>query len=514
MTELQKYKIKLIFSVTFPLIIFFNILLLANEFYFLLQVTGLFVVNLIHVVFQYNKKNLINNIFKIVIFWITIIMFGFGCTFIFPDMNIIIFNSLKLGWLLGILLIMYLSIEFVSSKPTELKQIWTFSNVKNFSIEGENLIKWLGTGFLVFIVFYYLLVLFFVEKIGVTIFVLNFLLFIVSIMIIADHHLNGKMNLFKINTIHNRVFLFGSTIICSTFILLWFPRLNVICLVALILGLTLINKVISNKETFKLYFKSVTLPSILIIIFCISISPNVFIPNAYLAYGENGNNAKELIYKKKLIEHQINGMYKKMKEKGTLSKYIIPEFDIKIVGQPSIWTSQKLNLELKYSYELIDPIYADSVRYFKKGHYKLERNNVAFAIAQSFKISIKEYLKEYFQLDRKVEIYLKGSADKLPIKNELIYGGEYDYIYRYGTPLIEANDKAFNFKLEKGDIIKTNLQLAALRALSMHDFINKKIDIKANVDYNHRAFADKINSGGEYRKVEIILKIFNINPLN
>ena len=512
-TEKPPYKLNLALSITFPLVILFSIMFLANEFSLLLQATGLFLLNFSFIIFGYSTKlSKANGVFRLSLFLVIICMFGFGFTFVFPNLNYFIFTNFKLGWLIGLLTIIYLSIQILKGKNFEGKK-WQFIENENSIQSGVTLIKWWTISVCLFVCFYFLLNILFAGQLGSLIFLINAVITVIAILIIANYHLNGKINPLFAKEKNELLFWFGVFLVGTPFMIFWFPSANLFALFPLVIGLTLIFNVTTTKESFQLFFRSVTIPSILVILASFLFSSGFFRANAYIATGENGQNAKELIFKRDLIKEQMGNLYREMQRKGRLSKYINPKFDIDIINRPSIWRKPELNLELKYSYELINPIYADSVRYFKPGRYVLKSGNVAHAIAESFKISVDKYLHQYFELDRKIEIHLKGTADSLQIVNNIIYEGEYDNFYRYGKIEFNTENDNLEFKLKKGDTVDDNIELASLRALSVRKFIDEEILINAQRDYYYTAFADKKNAGGEFRKVEIILKIFNVIPL-
>jgi len=512
-TEKPPYRLRLAISITFPLVILFSIIFLANEFSLLLQATGLFLLNFSFITFGYSTKlSKANGIFRLSLFLIIICMFGFGFTFVFPNLNYFVFTNFKLGWLIGILTIIYLSIQILKGKDYD-GMSWQFMDNENSIQTGVVIIKWWTISVCLFILLYFLLNILLNGQLGALIFWINAIVTVIAIFIIANHHLNGNINPFYAKEKKELLFWFGVFLVGIPFMIFWFPTANLIALSPLVIGMTLMFNVTTTKESFQFFFRSVTIPSILVILSSFLFTSGFFRANAYIATGENGQNAKELIFKRDLIKEQMGNLYREMQRKGRLSKYINPEFDIAIINRPSIWRKPELNLELKYSYELINPIYADSVSYFEPGRYVLKQGNVAYAIAESFKISVDKYLHQYFERDRKIEIHLKGTADSIHIYNDIIYKGEYDDFYKYGKIEFNTKNESFEFKLKKGDLVENNIELASLRALSVRKFIDEKILIQAKRKYYYTAFADKDNEGGEFRKVEIILKIFNVISL-
>lgn len=507
-----KYTAKLTVSVTFPLVILFNILFLANEFSLLFLTTGVLLLNFSHIVFSYKKKLAkLNGGFRILLFFAIIVSFGLGFTFLFPNLNYYAFNSFRVGWIVGLFVVIYLSIQFLVGRIDDRKT-WLFESGE--VRYGQTLIKYWAFFIAVFLFSYLVFITFFSNQIGPLIFLLNFAICAVS-LIITGLNYGIRLRFNEKSQVTDVKFLMGASSILGALIILSYPYTNIPSILLFVIGFSLIMSVITNEEIYKKYLIFVSLPSFLMIFLFFFLSTNFFEVNAYLATSGNGESAKELIQKKSLIKNQMDKLYQEMVAKGNLSKYINPQFSIKIINPPSIWHKPELNLELKYSYELINPVFADSVRYFKPGRYKLKEGNVAYAIAESFKISINDYLNEYFQLDRRVEIMLKGTADKLPIINTLVYRGEYDYFFRSNKIKMIWEDQLIPVNFKRGDIIDDNFHLAALRAISVRDYINKNVTIlqkNTEPEYQYFTHVDFENAGGEFRKVEIILKIYNIIP--
>lgn len=289
-------------------------------------------------------------------------------------------------------------------------------------------------------------------------------------------------------------------------------------MVLLLLGTTLVQKVTSVKESFGQYLYHVTYPSFFAAVILFFTPSYAFTDiNIHLASGSNAKQAESVILEKGLISDQIKKMYNEMQGAGKLSKFIRPNFEVRVINPRSIWAKPELNLELTYSYELIDPIYSDSVSYYERGGYELSSNSVVLAIAKSFEISVKRYLYKYFQLDQKVKIAIVGSADAYPIRRKIPYKGEFDYFLKDTKPVKYICDNSFyEFDMGAQDF-NDNCVLALLRALSIRDFINNEIPMlheRADVIYDYGGVHDKVNKGGQYRKAEIKLTLYNVRLTN
>lgn len=478
-----------------------------------MQSSVLFLLALNHILFSYNtRQEKINGVVRFAISLFILIVSGYASKGIEFFDNSILVSNVKLGWIIGVAVVLLINFQFLVG-ATGQERFWQFMNDEASTTASRLLIiRWIKILMIIFLIFG--IISYSVRAIFGLLF-LSFLLIIIFIAgrILAKQHLgSNRVEVFK-NSLGSR-FWMGIFLSGASLFLFFFPQINILSLFILLLGTNLVQKVTSTKESYSSYSRNVTFPGLILIV-GLSLIPNrSFVEfNVFLASGENLEQARTILREKRLIEDQINNLYESMKANGELSHYIDPTFETQVVNDKSIWLDPELSIELVYSYELIDPIYRDSVNYFSRGSYTLSRNSVVYAIAKSFELSVKKYLFKYFQLDQKVEINIIGSADAYPIRQMIPYDNEFDYFLRdKGGVEFRCNNSNFAFDVQMNSF-NENCMLAFLRALSLQDFINRNIPTiyeKADVEYNYEAIHDEINKGGEFRKAEITLTLYDV----
>lgn len=497
--------------------LFFVLILLSHSFTFLLLSSILFILTFNFIFFKHSSKvERWNGVFRMLISVIILAVTGLAFKQIdFFDERIPI-SGIKVGWMLGVILIVIINFQYLLGESHQ-EQKWMFVNDESSVLGSKFIIKrFMVIAFLLISVLTFLALS--VEiPLGALFCIMLFVVLRSAAISLANRHLEAdKYSFFRGK--RNRRFWIGISLSAISLILLFVPRLTFLSVALILFGTTLVQKTISTEESFHEYLQSVIYPSSLFLAILLFLPNHLFTDiNIRLASGSNVNQAERIILEKGLIKDQVIKLYEEMQKNGALSKFIKPDFDVRVINSKSIWARPELNLELTYSYELIDPIYSDSVNYYQRGSYILSRNSVVFAVAKSFETSVESYLDKYFQLDQKVKISIVGSADAYPIRRDIPYGREFDYFLQETDGIkCFCNNSLYEFDLNVQHF-NDNCILALLRALSVRDFINKEIPLlheKADVVYDYGGFHDKVNKGGEYRKAEIKLTLYNVKLLN
>lgn len=138
---------------------------------------------------------------------------------------------------------------------------------------------------------------------------------------------------------------------------------------------------------------------------------------------------------------------------------------------------------------------------FPAGKYKIEDSKAALSMLDIVLKAFSDQFAKYMQPGKKVEVRITGSADAIPIKGLINYDGCYgDFIDEpcyIGGFLNSMN-------VTRQSAIRTNEQLAYVRAASLREYLKKQLQGLKEMDSN---FVMDINvsdkTGGQYRRIDV-----------
>lgn len=172
--------------------------------------------------------------------------------------------------------------------------------------------------------------------------------------------------------------------------------------------------------------------------------------------------------------------------------------DSRVVPDYDAAGNKILNYVVRFNYQ-VDPGFSVSED-FGPGKYLVESSGAAQAmlaiVRQAFEGDFKQYVKD----GGKVKITITGSADSTPIVKGIPYDGSYG---EFVDEPVYQNGQLTTLTVTPASGIKTNEQLAFLRAAGVNDFLSKKVEgldkMKRDVRYNIGVSANK---GSEFRRIE------------
>lgn len=161
-----------------------------------------------------------------------------------------------------------------------------------------------------------------------------------------------------------------------------------------------------------------------------------------------------------------------------------------------------LNYKIDYMYEVEEEYSARDD--FKAGKYNTNESNAAMQMMNIIQNSLQGDFAKYTTDSKKLEVSVTGSADAVPIIGTLKYKGEYDDIV---DQLVYENNELTKMSITKSAGIKTNQQLALVRAVGVADYMNKNIvkDTTIPVDYKYYIEVSE-EKGSEFRRIKVSLK--------
>lgn len=138
---------------------------------------------------------------------------------------------------------------------------------------------------------------------------------------------------------------------------------------------------------------------------------------------------------------------------------------------------------------------------FAAGHYKTAESNAAISMLNIVTRAFEQDFAQYIKPGKKVIVKLTGSADALKINGAIAYDG------CYGSFVDEPyylDGQLNSLTITPKTGIKTNEQLAFMRAEGVRDYITKHVPSlqTMKVDYRHQVELAE-GTGGEFRRIHV-----------
>lgn len=140
---------------------------------------------------------------------------------------------------------------------------------------------------------------------------------------------------------------------------------------------------------------------------------------------------------------------------------------------------------------------------FPPGKYMIETSNAASSMMRIIKQAFENDFSGYLDSNKKLKVEITGSADGAPIRRGLPYDGSLGI---YDNEPVTVNGELTSISVSPQSGIKTNEQLAFMRAQSLHYDMLKQLPLleKMNTDYRYYIDVSK-DRGGEYRRISVVL---------
>lgn len=146
----------------------------------------------------------------------------------------------------------------------------------------------------------------------------------------------------------------------------------------------------------------------------------------------------------------------------------------------------------------VDPEFS-AVEDFGPGKYKIEESGAAKAMADIIKQAFDNDLAQYLTPGRKVKVKLSGSADSTPIVRGIPYDGSFG---DFEEEPVYQNGILAPLSVSKASGIKTNEQLAFLRATAVKDWFEKNVEGLKQTSNDYNIYVDvATEKGAEFRRI-------------
>lgn len=173
----------------------------------------------------------------------------------------------------------------------------------------------------------------------------------------------------------------------------------------------------------------------------------------------------------------------------TIDSAAVPDYDAN--------GNKILNYLVKVNYE-VEPGFS-AIEDFAPGKYHVEESGAATAMANIVKQAFDGQLSQYLKEGKRLKVKLSGSADATPIIHGIAYDGSYG---EFEDEPVYQNGQLAPLSVTKKSGIKTNEQLAFLRATGVKDYLERNVEALGKMNRNYEVHVDVApDKGGEYRRI-------------
>ncbi|MDE6380506.1 MAG: WD40 repeat domain-containing protein [Muribaculaceae bacterium] len=175
----------------------------------------------------------------------------------------------------------------------------------------------------------------------------------------------------------------------------------------------------------------------------------------------------------------------------SVNSEVIPDYDAN--------GNKILNYNVNFTYQ-VDPEFS-AQEDFAPGKYRAEQSGAASSMLNIVKNAFEGDFANYVKQGKRLNVKISGTADSSPIRNTIAYDGAYGDIE--DEPIYQDN-KMSSITVTQKDGIKSNEQLAFLRAYGVKEFLDKNVsglsDMDTRYTYNIGVAEGK---GSEFRRITI-----------
>lgn len=175
----------------------------------------------------------------------------------------------------------------------------------------------------------------------------------------------------------------------------------------------------------------------------------------------------------------------------TVSAEVIPDYDAN--------GNKIMNYDVNFTYQ-VDPEFS-AAEDFAPGKYRAEQSGAASAMLNIVKNAFEGDFANYVKAGKRLNVKISGTADATPVRSTIAYDGAYGDIE---NEPIHQGDIMSSMTVTQKDGIKTNEQLAFLRAYGVKEFLQNNVsglnDMDARYDYNIEVSEGK---GSEFRRITV-----------
>lgn len=187
------------------------------------------------------------------------------------------------------------------------------------------------------------------------------------------------------------------------------------------------------------------------------------------------------------------------KQNALISEHTNIQVSTNVVPDVDATGRRITNEHINFSYT-VDGSYSERED-FPAGKYKIEQSHAALSMLDIVTRAFEQDFAQYIKLGKKLIVKVTGTADALKINGVIAY----DDIYgRFENEPYYLNGELNALTVSGQTGIRTNEQLAFMRAMGVKDYIQKNVASlhSMNVDYQYHVELAE-GTGGQYRRISV-----------
>lgn len=173
----------------------------------------------------------------------------------------------------------------------------------------------------------------------------------------------------------------------------------------------------------------------------------------------------------------------------TVDSQVVPAYDAD--------GNKILNYLVKFTYE-VEPEFS-AVEDFKPGKYTIAESGAATSMLNIVKQAFEGDFAQYLKKGKRLNVNISGTADATPIVRGIPYDGS---LGEFEEEPVTVDGRLTALSVNRSGGIKTNEQLAFLRAAAVRDYLQKNVQALSDMDtrYNYNVGVSK-DKGSEFRRI-------------
>ncbi len=211
----------------------------------------------------------------------------------------------------------------------------------------------------------------------------------------------------------------------------------------------------------------------------------------------------ELVQKSGMEEMRLNELRQKVVGQAQRDKLISEHTHIAVNTQGEADTDpagrKVTNYKVGFTYTVDDKYSAHED--FPAGRYKVRESHAAESMLKIVTQAFENDFAKYIKAGKRVVVRITGSADALPITGTIAYDGTFGDIVDEPYHL---NGDLSTVTVKKATGIKSNEQLAYMRAMAVKDYIGRSMTALNQMNTDYDVYVE-VNSkaGGAYRRINV-----------
>ncbi|MDE7081942.1 MAG: WD40 repeat domain-containing protein [Muribaculaceae bacterium] len=173
----------------------------------------------------------------------------------------------------------------------------------------------------------------------------------------------------------------------------------------------------------------------------------------------------------------------------TVDSQVVPAYDAD--------GNRILNYLVKFTYE-VDPDFS-AVEDFKPGKYTIAESGAATSMLNIVQQAFEGDMAQHLKAGKRLNVKISGTADATPIVRGIAYDGA---LGEFDEEPVTVDGQLTALSVNRSEGIRTNEQLAFLRAAAVRDHLDRNVKALADMDtrYDYHVGVSK-DKGSEFRRI-------------